>query len=78
MIDLTPSRPGPWTLLGLINFLYIIVLYNYMIKINAHKIKHQPKNRHLFETIIPRKQTKINNAVYFSTNLILNDEIQKQ
>jgi hypothetical protein len=49
-----------------------------MIKINVHKIKHQPKNRHLFETIIPRKQTKINNAVYFSTNLILNDEIQKQ
>jgi hypothetical protein len=29
-----------------------------MIKINAHKIEYQPKNRHLFETIIPRKQTK--------------------
>jgi hypothetical protein len=48
-----------------------------MIKINAHKIEHQPKNRHLFETIIPRKQTKINNAVHFLTNLILNDEIKK-
>jgi hypothetical protein len=46
-----------------------------MIKTYAHKIKHQPKNRHLFETIIPRKQTRINNAIYFSTNLILNDKI---
>jgi hypothetical protein len=36
-----------------------------MIKIDAYKIKRQPKNRHLFETIIPIKQTKINNAVYF-------------
>jgi hypothetical protein len=49
-----------------------------MIKTNAHKIEHQHKNRHLFETIILRKQTKINNTVYFSTNLILNDEIQKE
>jgi hypothetical protein len=45
-----------------------------MIKINAHKIEHQPKNRHLFETIIPRKQTKINNALHFPSNPILNDK----
>jgi hypothetical protein len=49
-----------------------------MIKTNAHKIEHQPKNRHLFEIIIPRKQTKINNVVYFPTNLIFNDEIKKE
>jgi len=60
------------------NFFYIIFLCNYMIKIYSHKIEHQPENRHLFETIIPRKQTKINNAIYFSTNLILNDEIEKE
>jgi hypothetical protein len=48
-----------------------------MIKIDTHKIEHQPKNRHLFETVIPRKQTKINNAVNFSINSILNDEIKK-
>ena len=47
-----------------------------MIKIYAHKIEQQPKNRHLFETIIPKKQTKINNAVYFPANPILNDEIK--
>jgi hypothetical protein len=29
-----------------------------MIKIDANKIEHQPKNKHLFETIIPRKQKK--------------------
>jgi hypothetical protein len=49
-----------------------------MIKTNAYKIEHQPKNRHLFETIIPRKQKKINNTVHFPTNLILNDEIKKE
>ena len=43
--------------IGFNNF-FIILLFNYMIKINAHKIEYQPKNRHLFETIIPRKQTK--------------------
>jgi hypothetical protein len=48
-----------------------------MIKINAHKIEYRPKNRHLFEIIIPRKQTKINNAVHLPTNPILNDEIKK-
>jgi hypothetical protein len=34
-----------------------------MIKIDIHKIEHQPNNRHLFETIILWKQIKINNAV---------------
>jgi hypothetical protein len=24
---------------------------------NTHKIKHQPRNRQLFQTFIPRKQT---------------------
>jgi hypothetical protein len=46
-----------------------------MIKINVHKIKHQHKNKHLFKTLIPRKQTKI--KVAFSTILILKDEIDK-
>jgi len=48
-----------------------------MIKTYAHKIEHQPKNKHLFETIITRKQTKINNAVDFPTNPILKEEIKK-
>jgi hypothetical protein len=43
---------------------------------NTHKIEHQPKNKHLIETIIPRKQTKSNNAVHFLTNSILNDKIK--
>jgi hypothetical protein len=43
-----------------------------MIKIDAHKIKHQLKNRHLFKIIIPKKQTKINNTVHFLSNPILN------
>jgi hypothetical protein len=30
-----------------------------MIKTYAYKIKHQSKNRHLFETIIPKKLKKI-------------------
>ena len=49
-----------------------------MIKTNAHKIESQPKNRLLFETIIPRKETKINNAIHFLTNPILNDEIENE
>jgi hypothetical protein len=49
-----------------------------MIKTYAHKIEYQTKNKHLFVTIIPRKQTKINNAVYFPTNPTLNDEIEKK
>jgi len=53
-MNLASPRPGSWTLLGLIMFF----LFNYMIKIDANKIEHQPKNKHLFETIIPRKQKK--------------------
>ena len=53
------------------NFFYIF-LFNYIIKIDADKIKHQLKNEHLFKIIIPKKQTKINNAVNFSSNPILN------
>jgi galactitol-specific phosphotransferase system IIB component len=34
------------------NFFYIFIL-NYIIKIDAHKIKREPKSRYLFETIIP-------------------------
>ena len=34
-----------------------------MIKTYAHKIEHQPKNKHLFETIIPRKQKKKKNSI---------------
>ena len=49
-----------------------------MIKIDSHEIEHQPKNKYLFETIIPRKQIKINNAIYFSTNQILNNEIENE
>jgi hypothetical protein len=49
-----------------------------MIKINTHKIEYQPKYRYLFETIIPRKQTKINNVINFPTNPISNDEIEKE
>jgi hypothetical protein len=49
-----------------------------MIKTYAHKIERLSKNRHLLETIIPRKQTKINNVVHFPTNLILNEEIKKE
>jgi len=49
-----------------------------MIKIDAHKIEYQPKNIHLFETIIPKEsKKKIHNKIYFSTNSILNDEIKK-
>jgi len=33
------------------NIFYKIFLFNYIIKIDAHKIEHQPKNNHLFETI---------------------------
>jgi hypothetical protein len=76
-IDLGPPRPGSWTLLGLITFSYKSFLFNYIIKIDAHKIEYQPKKKHLFETIIHRKQTRINNTVHFLTNSKLNDEIKK-
>jgi len=59
---------GLWILLDLI-ICFIIFLFNYIIKIDAYKI----------EIIISRKQNKkINNVVYFSINLILNDEIKKK
>jgi hypothetical protein len=35
------------------------------------------QKKHLFETIIHRKQTRINNTVHFLTNSKLNDEIKK-
>jgi hypothetical protein len=40
-----------WTISSLIIFLQTI-FFNYMIKIYAYKIEHQPKNRHLFEIVI--------------------------
>ena len=44
-----------------------------MIKLYAYKIKHQPKNKHLFETIIPlKKHTKNQSCSLFTTNPILN------
>jgi hypothetical protein len=46
-----------------------------MIKIDAHKIEYQPKNKHLFKIIIP---IKINNAVCFPSNQILKNEIKKK
>ena len=49
-----------------------------MIKIDAHKIEHQFKNRHLFKIVISRKQTKINNIVHLPINLILNAEIKNK
>jgi hypothetical protein len=49
-----------------------------MIKTKAHEIEYQPKNRHLFEIIIPRKQTKINNSIHFSINPILNNKIKNK
>jgi hypothetical protein len=56
-----------------------------MIKIDTHKIEHQPKNTLIWDNSPYRKQSKsimqsisqLHNAVYFSTNLILNDEIEK-
>jgi len=38
--------------IGFNNFFYIFI-FNYIIKIDAHKIKREPKSRYLFETIIP-------------------------
>jgi hypothetical protein len=67
-INLDLLRFGLWILLDLI-ICFIIFLFNYIIKIDAYKI----------EIIISRKQNKkINNVVYFSINLILNDEIKKK
>jgi hypothetical protein len=46
-----------------------------MIKIDAHKIEYQPKNKRLFKIIIP---VKINNAVYFPSNQILKNKIKNK
>jgi hypothetical protein len=78
LIDLGPPRPGSWTLLGLVTFSYKPFLFNYIIKIYAYKIEYQPIKRHLFEIIINRKQTRINNTIHFLTNSILNDEIKNK
>jgi len=73
-------NPPPIQIMDSIGFnnFFIFFYYNYMIKTYAHKIERLSKNRHLLETIIPRKQTKINNVVHFPTNLILNEEIKKE
>jgi len=76
-IDFVSPATQVMNSIGFNIFLSITFFFNYIIKIDAYKIKHQPKNRHLFEIIIPRKQTKINNAFRFPTNPILNDEIKK-
>jgi hypothetical protein len=47
---------------GFNNFYYKLFLLNYMIKINAHKIEHQPKNKHLFAIVITLEKTKINKS----------------
>jgi hypothetical protein len=38
-------------------------IFNYIIKIDAHKIKYQLKNRHLFETIILKKKISIMQSI---------------
>jgi hypothetical protein len=51
-----------------------------MIKIYGKKIEYQSKNKNLFKKVIilwKAKKNKTNHAVYFSTNLILNDKIKK-
>ena len=73
-IDLSPPATRVMNSIGFNNFFYLI---NYMIKIYANKMEHQPQNRYLFETIIPiKKQNKIHNSAYFPTNAILKDEIK--
>jgi hypothetical protein len=59
------------------NLFFIKYFFNYIIKIYSHKIQHQPKNKSLFETVITLKKAK-NNAVYFSTILILKDKLRKK
>jgi hypothetical protein len=59
-IDLGPIRPGSWTLLGLITFSYKSFLFNYIIKIDAHKIEYQPKkNTYLRQLSIESKRESI-------------------
>jgi uncharacterized membrane protein YheB (UPF0754 family) len=49
-----------------------------MIKIHGKKIKHQPKNKNLLEIVIILKKEKKNHAVYFLTNPVLKDKIEKK
>ena len=50
-----------------------------MIKIYGHRIEHQPKNKILFETMINlKKATKKNHAIYFPTNPLLKDKMEKK
>jgi hypothetical protein len=49
-----------------------------MIKIYAHKIEHQYKNRHLFEIVITLWKTiKNKSCSLFPTNLILKKNIEE-
>jgi hypothetical protein len=52
-------------------------LFNYIIKIYGDKIKHQPKNKNLFEIVITLNRKKKTSVVYFPTNPILKDKIKK-
>jgi hypothetical protein len=55
-IDLDPSAPQVMDYIRFNNFF----LFNYIIKINAHKIKYQPKNRHLLRQLsLESKQESI-------------------
>jgi len=40
------------------NLFFIKYFFNYMIKIHGKKIKHQPKNKNLHETMITIKKAK--------------------
>jgi len=52
LIDFSPLAIRVIDSIGLIIFFYKLFLFNHIIKIDTHKIKHQPKNRHLFEIMI--------------------------
>jgi len=45
-----------------------------MIKIDAHKIKYQPKNKHLSKTIIFIKRKQKSIMQFFFLNQLLNDK----
>jgi hypothetical protein len=51
-IDLSPSMTCVMHYIKFNNFFTNYFFFNYMIKIYAHKIEHQYKNRHLFEIVI--------------------------
>jgi hypothetical protein len=50
-IDYSPLATRVMDYIKFNNF-FINFFFNYMIKIYAHKIKYQSKNRYLFETVI--------------------------